>query len=77
MDLSAGLDAAAMAWIQQRTLIQDSCVPTLTGRGAVGLDSGMLESGVGVGRFEFGSAAGRGRSDSASTSEVSISPGCA
>jgi hypothetical protein len=29
MDLSAGSDAAAMAWIQQRTLIQDSCVPTL------------------------------------------------
>ena len=28
MDLSAGSDAAAMAWIQQRALIEDSCVPT-------------------------------------------------
>jgi hypothetical protein len=28
MDLSAGSDAAAMAWIQQRALIQDSRVPT-------------------------------------------------
>jgi hypothetical protein len=28
MDLSAGSDAAAMAWIQQRALKQDPCVPT-------------------------------------------------
>ena len=66
-----GLDSAACA--DPRLLRSHSA----TGLEAVGLDSGMLESGVGVGRFKLGFAAGRGRSDSASTREVSISPGCA
>ena len=82
MDLSPGSDAAAMAWIQQRALqralIQDSRVPTRRrAEGPWALIRESLERGVSVARFWSAFAAGRGRSDSASTSEVSISPGCA